>query len=236
MNTLMVYVRRDRRRHRRRRPQQDGGRLTDPRRRRRDRRRDDRRAARVRRGRQTATSRPTSASADRSFQFLVNHGSVLSNATISSSIAGFGSFRIVGGKAFGLFGNLLQPNGGNTAISISGDIGDRHQPRDNHPRSAGRCSKSAGSIQTGVEHRGCGRPQPSAGQRLRSRPAATISAHPLKKNRRGRLQQRHDHVCVSTATLIEHKFKHDERTRGPLACVHRFLPLAASQIPAAHFT
>src|SRR5439155_16658417 len=61
-------------------------------------------------------------------QFLVNRGSVLSNATISSSVGGFGAFRIVGGKAFGLFGNLLQPNGGNTAIDISGDVGDGTNP------------------------------------------------------------------------------------------------------------
>lgn len=57
-------------------------------------------------------------------RFLIHRGSVLANKTIQSNISSISNFRIAGGKAFGLFGNLRAPNGVGMAVDISGSVGD----------------------------------------------------------------------------------------------------------------
>jgi hypothetical protein len=111
--------------------------------------------------------------------FVLNRGSVLHSSTITSQVDSIRSFRIVGGTAFGLFGNLLGGSSQGGLIDISGSLGNGTDAA-NITAATGSTFHIRGSIVSGGSIS-------VAGQldllfvNGNIEPGAVVAAHPLKQ-------------------------------------------------------
>jgi hypothetical protein len=111
--------------------------------------------------------------------FTLQRGSVLAGKTIESQLNAISIFRIVGGLAFGMFGNLLQPTGAGGSIDISGDVGNGTDAA-TITALAGNTYHVHGSIKTGASIAVTGQLNLlQVDHNIET--GATVSAHPLKR-------------------------------------------------------
>jgi hypothetical protein len=111
--------------------------------------------------------------------FTLQRGSVLAGKTIESQLNAISSFRIVGGLAYGMFGNLLQPVGAGGSIDISGNVGDGTDAA-SITAAGGNTYRVRGSIKTGATIAVTGQLNLlQVDQDIET--GANVSAHPLKR-------------------------------------------------------